>query len=98
MRTILEVIRIALIFLILGMLGSSLVVWIYSYSEAKPYTWISSLAILLLLFVLYRNKLQFTGWYKGKAGKKLSKFTTFTIILTSVILLIAPMMLAVITN
>ena len=40
---------------------------IYTINEAtESYSWLGAMAILLLLFVLYRNKLQFSGWYEGK--------------------------------
>ena len=63
MRVLLEIMRILLIFAILGMLGWGILQYIYELFEVnEDYTWLGSLAVVLLLFVLYRNKLQFSGW------------------------------------
>lgn len=95
MRTLLELIRIIFIFGLLGALGSWLIIGnIYKINEAtEPYSWLGSIAILILIFVLYRNKLQFLGWYKGKGRIKLPKTVTVTLILTSVLLIILPFVL-----
>ncbi|MGM9987630.1 MAG: hypothetical protein ACI35O_10425 [Bacillaceae bacterium] len=48
-------------------------------------------AILMLLFVFYRNKLQFSGFYKGKGNVKLSKGTSTFLVTCSLLLLgVAP--------
>ena len=95
MRTLLELIRIIFILGLLGALGSWLIIGnIYRVNEAtEPYSWLGSIAILILIFVLYRNKLQFSGWYKGKGRLKLPKTVTVTLILSSVLLIILPFVL-----
>jgi uncharacterized membrane protein len=81
MRLFLELLRIIIIFMLLGGLGWAIIGNIYTINEAtEPYSWLGAIAILLLLFVLYRNKLQFSGWYKGKGRLKLPKPVSFTLI------------------
>ncbi|MEQ6377417.1 hypothetical protein RZN25_11360 [Bacillaceae bacterium S4-13-56] len=94
MRTILELLRIIIIFNLLGGLGWAIIGNIYTINEkVESYSWLGAIAILLLLFVLYRNKLQFSGWYKGKGRLKLPKFVSLTLILSSIILLLLPFVL-----
>lgn len=91
MRTSLELIRIIIIFGILGALGWAVIENIYTINEAiESYSWLSAIAILILLFVLYRNKFQFSGWYKGKGKAKLPKSVTVILILSSILLIILP--------
>src|SRR5699024_4582916 len=68
---------------------------IYTVNETtKKYSWLAALAILILLFVLYRNKLQFSGWYKGKGRKILPRKVSVVLISLSVILVITPFILS----
>lgn len=91
MRTSLELLRIIIILGILGALGWAVIENIYTINEAtESYSWLSAIAILILLFVLYRNKLQFSGWYKGKGKAKLPKSVTVILILSSILLIILP--------
>lgn len=53
--------------------------------------WLGGIAIYSLLFVLYRNKLQFSGFYNGPYRQKLSPTTTTIFITISVFLLILPL-------
>ena len=75
MRVLLELMRIILIFGIAGSIISNIVNGIYINIGVNPnqYGWLGSIAILILLFVWYRNKLQFSGWYSGKGKEKLPK-------------------------
>src|SRR5699024_8371832 len=41
--------------------------------------WLGTVGIFLLLFLLYRNKLQFTGWYRSKKQATFRKEITLTI-------------------
>ncbi|RKQ35698.1 hypothetical protein [Oceanobacillus halophilus] len=92
MRVLLELLRIIIIFGILSALGWAAIEYIYRIYEAtETYSWLGAVAIFLLLFVLYRNKLQFSGWYKGKA--KLPKTITVILLVSSVVLLILPLVL-----
>ncbi|WP_047984364.1 hypothetical protein [Ornithinibacillus californiensis] len=94
MRTLLELLRIIIIFALLGGLAWAIIGNLYtSNGVTEPYSWLGALAILVLLFVLYRNKLQFSGWYKGKGRKKLPKSISISLISISIILIIGPFIL-----
>lgn len=94
MRTLLELLRIIFLFLILGGLGWSIIGNIYKVNETtERYSWLGAVAILLLLFVFYRNKLQFSGWYKGEGTVKLPKSIAYTLIFSSILLMIIPFIL-----
>ncbi|AOH56212.1 hypothetical protein ABE28_017755 [Peribacillus muralis] len=92
MKVLLELMRIILIFGIAGTFFSVMVNGIYSNIgvDTEQFGWIGSVAILLLLFVWYRNKLQFSGWYAGKGKEKLPKTATRVLIICSLLLLCAP--------
>ncbi|MET3195601.1 hypothetical protein [Bacillus sp. OAE603] len=93
MRFILEIIRIIAIFTILGALFSGILQVIYTnlnVSISNQNGWVIGVSIFLLLFVLYRNKIQFSGWYNGKKMDKLSKKTTRLLVILSCCLLILP--------
>lgn len=99
MRPILELLRIIITFFLLGGLGSVIILNIYKVNPtATNYWWFGVLAILLLYFVLYRNKLQFSGWYKGKGKKELPKPVSLTLILLSTLLLITPFIISAFSN
>lgn len=99
MRTVLELLRIIIIFMLLGGLVWAIIGNIYTINEvAERYSWLGSIAILLLLFVLYRNKLQFSGWYKGKGREKLPKPFSLMLIRVSILLIISPFILGLILS
>lgn len=52
--------------------------------------WSPGIAIYIILFVLYRNKLQFAGFYEGPNQKKLPNKVTLTLITCSIFLLVIP--------
>lgn len=94
MRTALELLRIILILVILGALGWAVIGNIYTINEStESYSWLGAIAILILLFVLYRNKLQFSGWYKGKEKVKLPNSVSIMLIISSILLIIMPFIL-----
>lgn len=90
MRVLLELLRIILIFFISGTFYSTILSIIYKSMGASRFGWIGAVAVLVLLFVIYRNKWQFNGWYKGEEKGKLSQKTTKLLISLSVFLLILP--------
>ena len=55
---------------------------------AEKYSWISLIAIFILIFVLYRNKFQFSEWYEGEGKEKLPKRISKILIVISIILLL----------
>ena len=94
-RVILELFRIMAIFLILGAVLGGLVSLIYASIGVNVDNtnggWLVGFAIIILLFVLYRNKLQFSGWYKGEGREKLPKIVSRMLIFGSIsLLLLAP--------
>ncbi|WP_411789221.1 hypothetical protein [Halobacillus rhizosphaerae] len=97
MRVVFELLRIIVIVGFLGALGSTILAKIYAVNgAAETYSWLGAIGIVILLFVLYRNKLQFTGWYKGKRGHKLKKKLTFILTLTSILFIMSPFLLGLI--
>ncbi len=99
MGTLFELLRIIFIFVILGGIGWALIGNIYEINEtAEPYSWLGALAILVLLFVMYRNKLQFSGWFRGEGGKKLPEKVSVRLVFISIILIIAPFILGSLLN
>lgn len=94
MKAILEILRIIIIIIVLGALGSWLISYLYKYFDVptdKDLT--GTIGVYILLFVLYRNKLQFNGWYKGNGRHKLSKRTTRVLIGMGFAFIIAPIIL-----
>jgi hypothetical protein len=91
-RGILELLRIMAIFLIIGAVLGGLVNLVYASIGINVDDtfggWLVGLAIIILLFVLYRNKLQFSGWYKGDCKEKLPKIVSRMLIFVSICLLI----------
>ncbi|MCK1991964.1 hypothetical protein GW626_16565 [Peribacillus muralis] len=100
MRVLLELMRIILIFGIAGSFLSMMVYGIYNSMEVntEQYGWLGSVAILILLFVSYRNKLQFNGWYVGKGKARLPNTASNVLIICSLLLLCAPPILSMLTN
>ena len=100
MKVVLELLRIIFIFLVLmGILGA---VFENIYrgigNGAENYRWISWIAIFIVIFVLYRNKYQFSGWYKGEGQEKLSKKVSLALMTISVILLVLPPIISFLLN
>ena len=100
MRILLELLRIIFIFAIVGsVLGYFLGnVYLEIGVDTQKYGWIGFIAIFILMFVLYRNRLQFSGWYKGQGRKKLPKIVSQTLIFSSISLLFLPPILSFIFN
>lgn len=94
--TLLELLRIVLLLLIVGGLIGGLLGFVYSITEtAKNYQGFAFIGILLVFFVLYRNKFQFSGWYRGKGRKKLPKRVSHTLLTLSGLLFIFPFVLSI---
>ncbi|MFE4240104.1 hypothetical protein [Peribacillus butanolivorans] len=56
--------------------------------------WFVGVAILIILFVFHRNRLQFSGFYKGKGKEKLSNkisISIFLICFSMLMITIAPL-------
>ncbi|QFF98984.1 hypothetical protein PB01_10990 [Psychrobacillus glaciei] len=99
MKILLELVRIIIIFTFFGVLGATIIGNTYiRFGIYENYSLSGGIAILLLLFVLYRNKWQFSGWYKGKGREKLSKTVSWTLVLVSFVLIISPLILSSLFN
>ncbi|GGA48936.1 hypothetical protein [Psychrobacillus lasiicapitis] len=96
MRVLLELIRIILLFAIVGgILGNFIG---YAYLEmginTEKHGWMGFTSVFILLVVLYRNKWQFSGWYVGKGRVKLPKRVSRILIFSSISLLLLPPVLS----
>jgi hypothetical protein len=93
-RGSLELFRAIVLVLLVGVIVSSLVTLVYHLIHLT----IGGLgffavfiASMIILFILYRNKFQFHGFYRGKSLVKLSEKTTrVLIIIAAALLIIAP--------
>lgn len=96
----LELIRILFIMtIVVGILGSIVgYVYLKIGADIDKYGWMTYIAIPILFFVLYRNKLQFSGWYKGKGREKLPKIVSQMLIFSSISLLLLPPVLSFLFN
>lgn len=93
LKVILELIRILAVCLILGSIMSAIMNIVYRlFSVDITNTngaFLVGIAIFILLFVLYRNKLQFSGWfYDGRGKTKLSKKVSGSLISFSILLFV----------
>lgn len=92
MGFLLEIVRIVLLMLLIGAALTALLHQIYaSLGFESVNGWLLGIAIYLWLFLLYRNKWQFAGWYKGQGREKLPRPLAIALIVCSIILaLLAP--------
>lgn len=92
LRASLEILRLIFIIVILSVLFGSGVLWIYHLLDMTVdrlgYFMIST-ADLILIFILYRNRFQFHGFYKGKDRRKLSGSAYYFLLATALIILLA---------
>ena len=84
---ILECIRIMAILLVFGAIMSGAVHWVFSSFGGL----LISISVLILLFVWYRNKLQFSGFVKKGQKKLPKKVSTILVTLSIFMLVTAPM-------
>ncbi|MEE6449367.1 hypothetical protein RAH41_02215 [Gottfriedia acidiceleris] len=100
MKVLLELIRIVFIFLLLGVILSTLLRNLYLLMgvNLEKFGWMGTVAIFSLLFVIYRNKLQFSGWYTGKTRVKLSKKVTTFLLSVSLLFIISLPILSYLFN
>ncbi len=89
-RVILELFRIIIIFAILATVLGGIPHAFYTTIgiDTDNYGWTAMLGVFILIFVLYRNKLQFSGWYTGKGGEKLPKGLSKLLIISAIVLLL----------
>lgn len=95
MKVLLELLRIAIIFFLLGSLGAMLLTSIYSSDTiASQYTWLGIIALIITTFVVYRNKLQFSGWFQSEKSEKLPKRFSNILLSIAAILFISPFLIS----
>ncbi|MFD1335829.1 hypothetical protein ACFQ4N_09740 [Oceanobacillus iheyensis] len=95
MKFTLEITRIIIIFGLLGFIFSKAVMFIYSSIGIQLDNHyggiIAGISIIISIFVLYRNKLQFSGFYKSDKNVKLSNpVSIFLFSISIIMLIIAP--------
>jgi len=92
MRTLLELIRIILLFAIVGSIMFYFLNYIYLEMgiATEKFGLIVFTAIFIVYFILYRNKLQFSGWYKGQGREKLPRKVSQILILSAIVLILIP--------
>ena len=92
LKVILEFIRIMAILFIFGAILGGLVKLVYAslgiHVDDTTGGWFVGIAIIVFLFLLYRNKLQFSGFYKGEGAVKLPKKVSVSLLSCSIIMLI----------
>ncbi len=87
MGFLLEMLRIVLLMMLLGAGLAALLHQVYVLLGFDSVNgWLLGIAIYLWLFILYRNRWQFGGWYKGKGGEKLPRMLTIVLIVCSIFL------------
>ncbi|GIP35423.1 hypothetical protein [Paenibacillus sp. J2TS4] len=64
--------------------------------ELVSYAWVVGLANVILIFILYRNRLQFNGWYTSARAAKLPLPVTISALALCAVLLMIPLAGAVI--
>ena len=97
MRILLEFIRMCFLLIIFYFISGNIIVYIYQKLGMKysnTYGIMMVISILIIFTVLYRNKLQFSRWYKGDVKDKLSKTLTKWLISIALLLLLLPPILS----
>lgn len=100
MRVLLEWLRVLFILLILLAILGAFFENVYAAlgNGAEKYSWISLIAIFIIIFVLYRNKFQFSGWYEGEGKEKLSKKVTQLLMTSAIIFMLLPPIISALVN
>lgn len=94
---LLEYIRMFFLLIIFYLISGNIVVYIYRRLGTEVsiiYGIMMVISILIIFTILYRNKWQFNGWYKGDVKDKLSKTLTKWLISIAVLLLLLPPLLS----
>lgn len=88
---IFELIRIILLLAFTMLIFGGIERYIYQFIFGEPiYHWLMLIGNFILFFVLYRNYLQFKGWYKSSKSEKLDRFTTRSLIIIAIALILIP--------
>ncbi|PYZ97685.1 hypothetical protein CR205_03575 [Alteribacter lacisalsi] len=95
LKVLLEIIRAGLITLVLGAVFNALISRLYVWFglDIGEMGWLINLGILILIFVLYQNKFQFSGWNHSFKTEKLTSPVTTLLIGTAAVLILMPLMI-----
>lgn len=95
MLIILELLRVLFILIVGTGVLSYFEIWVYGLIGidmiANSMMWMGSLANLIIVFVIYRNFLQFSGWFKSSKSTKISRRHAIGLLGVATILLIMPL-------
>jgi len=97
MRVLLEFIRMVFLLIFFYLISGNIVAYIYrqlGVIDSITYGIMMVISILIIFTVLYRNSMQFSGWYKGDVKDKLSKTLTKWLISIALLLLLLPPILS----
>ena len=100
LKFLLEIARIIFIFIGLGgLVWFAFFTHFYSLSAgAQNYQAIGALGVLLLIYILYKNKFQHFGWVRREPSDKLSSSFTVTLITVAAALIIFPYVAGVVVG
>ncbi|WP_026476228.1 hypothetical protein [Alkaliphilus transvaalensis] len=95
MLAFIEIIRVLFILIFGTGLLVTLEVWLYGLLDIalleNSLGWMIAFANLIIVFVVYRNNLQFKGWFKSSRSSKLPKLITRTLLVLAMVLIILPL-------
>ncbi|WLR52064.1 hypothetical protein LC040_03885 [Bacillus tianshenii] len=99
---LLELVRVIVLFGLLltlfGWLNEQLLIMMTGTSEIRTSLGLlQAIGFLLVIIVLYRNKLQFHGWFKSGDERPLSKKATKRLLMTAGLLIALPYALGLIS-
>ncbi|GEL07058.1 hypothetical protein [Salisediminibacterium halotolerans] len=89
-KLFLELLRITVIFIGLGgVLWYMVLVHVYAFdAQAQQHQWLGGFGIYIVIYVLYKNKLQYSGWVRREPSEQLGSMAT-VLFLSGGLLLIA---------
>jgi len=92
---LLEFIRMIILAILFIFIAGQVLLFIYTKLGVNVHVfgWIGIIGLYLVFFIIYRNYLQFRGWYTGKERKRLSGRYTRLIGYISIILVLFPIVL-----
>ncbi|WP_051254717.1 hypothetical protein [Halobacillus kuroshimensis] len=92
---LLELLRILLLLPLIGaLLWSTVLGPLYEAVDVSdPYRVVGAAGVWVFLFIIYRNYLQFSGWYKEKERRKLPRGALITLTVVSLLMTIGPLFL-----
>lgn len=102
LRAVLEMVRILVLLLLFLFVAVNIEQAIFrsviaDWDASPNYYWWMYLGNFILFFILYRNKLQFSGWYK-QDSYKLSRKTTYSLFSIVLVVLLVPVLLSSCTS